>query len=280
MPKSKNSTVDRRDFLKSAAAGAAVLVSSPGLAEPQGSEAARTAPAAPPQAADILKMKAKVALATRMLAREGIVGSSGHVSMRIPGTDHILIGPENVTRNILGPDDVVTVDLNTNQIEGKHPRPDETEIHTGIYRARPDVMAVVHTHPTYSVSFSITKKPILPVHMHGAIFADGVNVFDSVGHVNTHELGDGLARALGNRRAVLMKMHGAAIVGATLEEAFVAAFQLEENAQQQLLAEATGKVEPMTPEDVARCIKQSWRPSSIQKRWQYYLDKQSEDYKA
>jgi L-ribulose-5-phosphate 4-epimerase len=280
MPNSKNSTVDRRDFLKSAAAGAAVLVSSPGLAEPQGSEAARTAPAATPQAADILKMKAKVALATRMLAREGIVGSSGHVSMRIPGTDHVLIGPENVTRNILGPDDVVTVDLNTNQIEGKHPRPDETEIHTGIYRARPDVMAVVHTHPTYSVSFSITKKPILPVHMHGAIFADGVNVFDSVGHVNTHELGDGLARALGNRRAVLMKMHGAAIVGATLEEAFVAAFQLEENAQQQLLAEATGKVEPMTPEDVARCIKQSWRPSSIQKRWQYYLDKQSEDYKA
>ena len=280
MPNSKNSTVDRRDFLKSAAAGAAVLVSSPGLAEPQQSEASRTAPAATPQAAAILKMKEKIALATRMLAREGIVGSSGHVSMRIPGTDHVLIGPENVTRNILGPDDVVTVDLNSNQIEGKHNRPDETEIHTGIYRARPDVMAVVHTHPTYSVSFSITKKPILPVHMHGAIFADGVNVFDSVGHVNTHELGDGLARALGNRRAVLMKMHGAAIVGATLEEAFVAAFQLEENAQQQLLAEATGKVEPMTPEDVARCIKQSWRPSSIQKRWQYYLDKQSEDYKA
>jgi len=280
MPKSKNSTVDRRDFLKSAAAGAAVLVSSPGFAEPQQSEAPRTAPAATPQAADILKMKEKVALATRMLAREGIVGSSGHVSMRIPGTDHVLIGPENVTRNILGPDDVVTVDLNSNQVEGKHPHPDETEIHTGIYRARPDVMAIIHTHPTYSVSFSITKKPILPVHMHGAIFADGVNVFDSVGHVNTHELGDGLARALGNRRAVLMKMHGAAIVGATLEEAFVAAFQLEENAQQQLLAEATGKVEPMTPDDVARCIKQSWQPKSIQKRWQYYLDKQSLDYKA
>jgi L-ribulose-5-phosphate 4-epimerase len=280
MPNSKNSTVDRRNFLKSAAAGAAVLVSSTGLAEPQRSETASTAPAAAPQAADILKMKEKVALATRMLAREGIVGSSGHVSIRIPGTDHVLIGPENVTRNILGPDDVVTVDLNSNQVEGKHPRPDETEIHTGIYRARPDVMAIVHTHPTYSVSFSITKKPILPVHMHGAIFADGVNVFDSVGHVNTHELGDGLARALGNRRAVLMKMHGAAIVGASLEEAFVAAFQLEENAQQQLLAEATGKVEPMTPDDVARCIKQSWQPKSIQKRWQYYLDKQSLDYKA
>jgi L-fuculose-phosphate aldolase len=112
--------------------------------------------------------------------------------------------------------------------------------------------------------------------MHGAIFSEGVPVFDSVGHINTRELGDGLARALGNRRAVLIKMHGAAIVGPSLEEAFVAAFQLEENAQQQLLAEQAGaKVEPMTPEDVARCMKQSWRPESIQKRWQYYVDKQS-----
>ena len=105
---------------------------------------------------------------------------------------------------------------------------------------------------------------------------DGVPVFDSVGHINTRELGDGLARALGNRRALLIKMHGAAIVGPTLEEAFVAAFQLEENAQQQLLAEQTGaKIEPMTSDDVARCMKQSWRPESIQKRWQFYLDKQS-----
>lgn len=280
MPKSKISAVDRRNFLKNAAAGAAAIVASPAFAGAGQNEAPKASAAATPQSADILKMKEKVALATRMLAHEGIVGSSGHVSMRIPGTDHVLIGPEDVTRNILGPDDVVTVDLNSNQIEGKHNRPDETEIHTGIYRARSDVMAVVHTHPTYSVAFSITKKPILPVHMHGAIFADGVNVFDSVGHLNTRELGDGLARALGKNRAVLMKMHGAAIVGASLEEAFVAAFQLEENAQQQLLAEATGKVEPMTPEDVARCLKQSWRPRSIQKRWQYYLDKQSQDSKS
>ncbi len=71
-------------------------------------------------------------------------------------------------------------------------------------------------------------------------------------------------------------MHGAAIVGPSLEEAFVASFQLEENAQQQLLAEQAGAtVEPMTADDVARCVQQSWSPFSIQKRWQYYIDKQS-----
>jgi len=274
--------VDRRDFLKGAAAGAAAFVASPAISEAQQTTTPRGSPQAAADEGNIVEMKARIALATRMLANEGIVGSSGHVSMRIPGTDKILVGPADVSRDVITTDDVVTVDLNSKQLDGKRRQPDETEIHTGIYRARADVMSIVHTHPTYSVAFSVTKKPILPVHMHGAIFADGVPVFDSVGHVNTKELGDGLARALGNRRAVLLKMHGAAIVGGSLEEAFVAAIQLEENAQQQLLAETSGagKVEPMTPEDVARCIKQSWRPASIQKRWQYYLDKNAVASKA
>jgi len=274
--------VDRRDFLKGAAAGAAAFVASPAVSEAQQTTAPRGSPHTAADEGNIVEMKARIALATRMLANEGIVGSSGHVSMRIPGTDKILVGPADVSRDVITTDDVVTVDLNSKQLDGKRRQPDETEIHTGIYRARADVMSIVHTHPTYSVAFSVTKKPILPVHMHGAIFADGVPVFDSVGHVNTKELGDGLARALGNRRAVLLKMHGAAIVGGSLEEAFVAAIQLEENAQQQLLAETSGagKVEPMTPEDVARCIKQSWRPASIQKRWQYYLDKNAVAPKA
>lgn len=274
---SKKASVDRRDFLKGAAAGAAVFVASPAISNTEQTAILKGSQQSAAAEGNIAEMKARIALATRMLASEGIVGSSGHVSMRIPGTDKVLVGPADVSRDVITTDDVVTVDLNSKQLEGKRRQPDETEIHTGIYRARPDVMSVVHTHPTYSVAFSITKKPILPVHMHGAIFADGVPVFDSVGHVNTKELGDGLAHALGNRRAVLLKMHGAAIVGGSLEEAFVAAIQLEENAQQQLLAETsgTGKVEPMTPDDVARCIKQSWKPSSIQKRWQYYLDKQA-----
>lgn len=223
--------------------------------------------------ADILKIKEKVALTTRLLTREGIVASSGHVSMRIPGTNHVAVGPADVSRDIVTPDDVVIVDLDSNQIEGKRRKPSETEIHTGIYRARPDVMAVVHTHPVYSVTFSVTGKPILPVTMHGAIFGDGVPVYDSVGHVDNRDRGDGLGRALGKHRAVLIKMHGAAVVGSSLEEAFVAAIQLEENAQVQLLAESSGKVTPMTEDDIQRCIRESFSPFSIQKRWQYYLDK-------
>ena len=225
-----------------------------------------------PPPTDVEQLKVKVAQATRMLASEGVIASSGHVSARIPGTDRVVIGPADVTRDILTGTDIVTVDLNAKKISGKRREPLETEIHTGIYRARPDVMAVVHSHPVHSVVFSVTKKPILAISVHGAIFADGVPTFDHVGHVNSRELGDALARVLGLHRAALIKMHGAVIVGGSVEEAFVAALQLEENAEKQLWAEATGTVEAMTAEEAARSVKQSFQPSSIQKRWQYYQD--------
>ena len=223
---------------------------------------------------EVEKLKQKVAQATRMLAREGLLASSGHVSARIPGTDRVLIGPAGVSRDILQPEDIITVDLDSNQIEGRTRKPLETEIHTGIYRARPDVGGVVHAHPLHSVVFTITGKPILPVSVHGAIFGDGVPVFDHVGHVRSREEGDGLARTLGDRRAVLIKLHGNAVVGKTVEEAFVSALQLEENAEKQLWAEATGAVTPMTPEDVERSIRQSFSEFSIAKRWRYYQDKE------
>lgn len=234
-------------------------------------EGRQQAPATPDA---IAQLKTKVAQATRMLAAEDIIASSGHVSVRIPGTDRFLIGPADVTRDILTADDIVTSDVNAKKIEGKGPQPLETEIHAGIYRARPDVMSVIHSHPLHSVVFTITGKPILPVSVHGAIFADGVPTFEHVGHVNTRELGDGLGRTLGTHRAALIKMHGAVIVGASLEEAFVAAIQLEENAEKQLWAEATGKVTAMSAEDAARSVKQSFQASSIQKRWRYYQDKE------
>ena len=222
----------------------------------------------------IQELKENVALATRMLVMEGLLASSGHVSARIPGTDQVLIGPRDVSRAILQAEDLVIVELNSTQSGGTRRAPREVEIHTGIYRARPDVMAVVHSHPVHSLAFSITGKPIRPVTVHGAIFGDGVPVMDYVGHVNSRELGDGLAQALGDKNAVLLKMHGAAIAAPTLEEAFAWTLHLEENAEKQLWAEATGTVQAMTQEEIERCIRQSFGWSSIVKRWDYYAEKE------
>ena len=143
------------------------------------------------------------------------------------------------------------------------------------YSARPDVMSVIHTHPLHSVVFSITGKPIVPVIVHGAIFGKGVPVMDHVGHVNSRELGDELARTLGDRQAVLMKMHGAVIVGSSVERAFAYSLHLEENAEKQLLAGASGgPVVGMTPAEIERCLGAAFSDRSIEKRWQYYQEKE------
>jgi L-ribulose-5-phosphate 4-epimerase len=222
---------------------------------------------------DELELKRKVAAATRMLARERILTASGHVSARVPGGDRVLIGAASVSRETLQPSDLVTVTLDARKIDGADREPLETEIHTAIYRARPDVMAIAHTHPVHSVVFSITGRPVLPVSVHGAIFADGVPTFAHVGHINTRELGDALARTLGTRRAALIKMHGAVCVGSSIEEAFVVALQLEENAEKQLWAEATAvaPLVPMRADEAARCVRESFGTASIRKRWAYYV---------
>ena len=226
-------------------------------------------------AAEVRALKEKVAQATRMLVQQGLLASSGHVSARIPGTDRVLIGPRDVSRAILQAEHIVTVDLDSNKVDGDRNAPRETEIHTGIYRARPDVMSVIHTHPLHSVVFSITGKPILPVMVHGAIFGKGVPVMDHVGHVNSRELGNRLARALGDRQAVLMKMHGAVIVGPSVERAFAYSLHLEENAEKQLLAEASGgPVVGMTPAEIEHCLGAAFSDRSIEKRWQYYAEQE------
>jgi ribulose-5-phosphate 4-epimerase/fuculose-1-phosphate aldolase len=224
------------------------------------------------QSKDEEALRIKVAQAVRMLAAEGFVNSSGHVSARIPGTTKIFINNRDASRETLQPKDVVMVDINDRKIIGQEP--DETFIHTSIYRARPDVMSVIHTHALHSTSFTVAKKEILPVSVHGAIFADGVPEYKRAGKVTDAQLGDELARTLGSHRALLIRMHGAVVVGGYLEEAFCAAIQLETNAEIQMTASALGPVDRMTPEEVAQSIKESWTPRSIAKRWEYYVERE------
>jgi L-ribulose-5-phosphate 4-epimerase len=220
-------------------------------------------------------LKIKVAQAVRMLAAEGLVASSGHVSARIPGTNLVLMNSRDASREVVQPEDIVTVDLDGKKVAGKDREPDEAWIHLSVYRARPDVMSVIHTHSLYATAFTIARKPMLPVCVHGAIFADGVPEYKEAGKVVNREQGDALAKVLGSHRAVLIRMHGAAIVGAYLEEAFTAALQLEENAQLQITASALGPVDQLTPAEVEQSNRESWTPNSIAKRWEYYREKET-----
>lgn len=178
----------------------------------------------------------------------------GHVSVRVPGNDaHFLMKPHLVGFDEITRDNVLTIDLDGRVVAGRARRHGEVFIHSEIFRARPDVRAVIHSHPAHLVALSATGKPLRPHCQGGALFSDALPVYaDTINLIHTAAMGADVARALGPHRAVLMKSHGVAVAGATLEEAVVLCVMLEEAARVQLLVEAAGGAAPeFPPEDIA-----------------------------
>lgn len=219
-------------------------------------------------------LESKVAIAVRLLTAEGLMDFNGHLSVRAAENHgHILINPRHVSRTLLQASDIVRVDLRGKPVEGKLEPPSETPIHTAIYRQRPDVVSVAHIHPMIATAFSIAEVPIVPVFTLGCLF-DSVPVYDKPDLIRSDELGDELSESLGSARAALMYGHGAVVVGESVEATFTACIWFEENAKKLLTArQLNGKVKAFSPGEVARVKNDLWRPETIRKTWDYYVDK-------
>src|SRR5438094_5912484 len=109
--------------------------------------------------ADVQRFREQIAVCTRLLVMQEIIDFSGHVSARIPGTDHVLIQPRDTSRATLTADDILVVDMSGKLLEGEGPPPSETALHLGVYRARPDIQAVCHGHPPMSTLFTMVDRP-------------------------------------------------------------------------------------------------------------------------
>ena len=142
----------------------------------------------------ILGLRQQLAKAHRILTAGGIWPlTKGHVSARIPGTDKVLIlghihseGRSLINTDV---DDIVTVDLDGNWLEGRIEPVEERYLHLEIMKGRPDVTSVVHAHPTYATAFGIAGINILPVGNRGAIFAPQVPILDFDRQIDTPERG-------------------------------------------------------------------------------------------
>ena len=168
----------------------------------------------------------------------------GHVSLRVPDdATHFLMKPHSQGLDEITMENIVVCNLAGEKVGGGGRRHSEVFIHSEIYRARPDVMSVIHTHPTHAVAFSATGAQLLPISQPSVAFADGLPYFaDVIDLIRTREMGAGVARALGGCKAVLLRNHGVAVVGASIEESTVLALLLEEACQIQLLATAGGGI--------------------------------------
>ena len=207
----------------------------------------------------------------RMLEKADIIDYNGHCSIRV-AEDRILINMGNCQRACLTVDDIVTIDMDGKLIEGKSNPPLEFHLHTGIYRARQDVKAIVHAHPRWSTYLSMVGEPYKPVFAQG-VLPSPAPVLDTPNSINTREMADRLAATLGPHCAALMKSHGAVAVGATIVDAFVLACYLEENATRQYMAMQIGKPYVFSAEEQQMAREKLMTPSLFQRTWDHFKSK-------
>src|SRR5688572_1436357 len=175
----------------------------------------------------------------RFLYRRGFIEGFGHISARLPG-DRFMIVRHSAPMNA-GPDDFVVLDLDGKKVDGAGDAPGEYPIQLEIFRTRPDVNSVIHYHGMYSTAFTTSEETLRPIHLMGTLFHDGIPVYPDPRLVSNRERGAALAKSLGPHRAVLMRAHGAAITGASVQEAVGGAFLFEENAHRACISAGLGK---------------------------------------
>ena len=216
-------------------------------------------------------VKQQLVDAIRMLERAGYIDHNGHCSARRDENSFYINSGASV-RGALTTGDIVTVDLGGNLVDGTARPPLEFHIHSEIYRARPDVNAVMHTHPQWSTFLTMTGTPYQAVYAQGVLLGD-MPVLDSVLSINTRAMGEKLVASLGTRPAVLLKAHGVVVVGADIVECFALAAYVEENAYRQYMAMQIGTPYVFSEAEQKASREKLWTPSLFRKTWDHYYSK-------
>ena len=173
----------------------------------------------------------------------------GHLTIRLPDDPNLFyMKPHSYGFDEVCVENIVTCNLEGEKVNGTAPRHSEVFIHSEIFKARPDVNAVIHSHPDYSVAVSATGRPVRGYSQPGCLYVNNVGVYtDTPDLIRTKEMGAGVAKALGDKRACMMKNHGVAVVGTSVPDAVVGAIMLENACRVQILAESAGDLDDEFP---------------------------------
>ena len=204
---------------------------------------------------------------------EGILNYSGHVSARLPNGEGLLIHSLIQSRATVSAQDILVLDLDLNHLPGSpgSAPPLETVIHSEIYRARPDVQAVVHTHSELAAAFTLAEAKLLPMKSHAVRWGSGIPVHPDPSHIATTDQGRDLAATLGAHHAALLRAHGGVCVAESVEALLVDAVHFEENAKAQVQALAIGPLLPLTEDELRLLNSRSNRAQHVDKLWRYYV---------
>lgn len=202
-----------------------------------------------------------IVVGSRILADLGVVDGFGHVSARNPANPSHFLMSRSLAPALVTANDIMEFDENGEPVDARGRTVFlERFIHAAIYRARPDVMAVVHTHSPGVIPFSVSKTPLRPLFHNAAFLAAGAPVWD-IGKefgptnmlVSNNAIGNALATTLGNKSIVLMRGHGDVAVGSAVKVAVFRAYYTDVNAKLQAQAIGLGsEVTYLSPEEGAK----------------------------
>jgi len=151
------------------------------------------------EVSSLAEQKQQLVDCIRMLERADIIDYNGHASIRT-GENRVVINIGSCQRSQLKVDDICTIDFEGNVVEGKGKPPLEFHLHVGIYKARPEVKAVVHAHPKWSTFLTMVGQPYQPVYAQGSLVYP-MPVLDSPNSINNPAMAQRLAATLGDRTA-------------------------------------------------------------------------------
>ncbi len=181
-----------------------------------------------------------------------VVWTMGNVSARDPETGLVVIKPSGVRYEQLRPEDMVVVDLDGRVAEGKLKYSSDTLTHLYVYRRRPDVNGMCHTHSTFATAFAAVGKPI-PCFLTGMADEFGGEIplgeFTLIGN---ESIGQIIVDRIGESTAILMQNHGVFTIGRTGSEAVKAAVMCEDAARTSFYALQLGAPMPLSAENIAR----------------------------
>lgn len=181
-----------------------------------------------------------------------VAWTSGNVSARDPGTGYVVIKPSGVRYEHLRPEQMVIADLDGKIVEGGLKPSSDTASHLYIYRHRPDVRGIVHTHSPYATAFAAVNRPI-PVYLTAQADEFGGPIpCGGFALIGGEEIGKVVIEAIGTSCAVLLKNHGVFTIGKDAEAAVKAAVMVEDAARTTWLALQLGQPDEIAPEDIAR----------------------------
>jgi HCOMODA/2-hydroxy-3-carboxy-muconic semialdehyde decarboxylase len=226
----------------------------------------------------------ELSLASRILANEGVLDGFGHVSLRHPGDPTRFLLSRSRSPQLVEPGDILEFNLDAEPVKPPAaPLFAERVIHGCIYQARPDVMAVCHHHAGALMPFCISGMPLVPVFHLGAAGGAQVPFWDQQDEFGDTNLlvaklaeGHSLARALGTRGAVLMRRHGATVVGGDLRELVSRSIFMCQNAVYQLQAQVLGNVVPLTLGETRLAGSINALPNVVGRTWEYWSHRLAE----